>query len=660
MSDPRRMETSRHLRRQVALVGAGLADLLEATGVERLGPIENAAAFLQSMKKAAETEGGDVAGGDQPIDRLISKLALSEPEERTLLLLAGMPEEHEGYGTILRALHPRGEPRPTVGLAAQLLARESNQRAELRALVETGALIRSGAVALTGDAPFFERSLVPLEGLWAALHGLDVWPRGLRPLQMSASSTGLRGWLNTAPVTLARRALESNEQRLVLITADSEEIALHRAILLGREAGVSTVAINAWTGDRPDLEQAASIHALVRGAVPIVRMGGNEPAGTLPSIPDLGGFAGPIVVAARRGAVRIQSGRPVVHIDAERPSVGDRQRVWEDILPELNSKAGELATSYTLDPAQIADVARDVRSFKALEPGGVTPESLAASVRVRSNLALAAGFELRRATADWKALVLPGDREAQMREALARLRHQGRVLDEWGFLKDRPGARGVRMLFSGPPGTGKTLAAEVLAADLKVDLLAVDIPRVVSKWIGETEKNLAEVFDAAERAQAVLFFDEADAFFGRRTEISDAHDRYANFETAYLLSRLERFEGLAILATNLRQNIDPAFLRRLEFVIEFDEPAAAERTRIWECHLPKKTITLADDVKLGEIAGLYAIVGGLIRNAAVAAAFLAAGEGSTEIARRHFLHAIAREYEKTGKAFPGVPAGAGV
>src|SRR5881409_2115329 len=124
----------------------------------------------------------------------------------------------------------------------------------------------------------------------------------------------------------------------------------------------------------------------------------------------------------------------------------------------------------------------------------------------------------------------------------------------------------------GPPGTGKTLAAEVLAHSLSVDLMVVDISRVVSKWIGETEKNLAAVFDAAESAQAVLFFDEADALFGKRTEVSDAHDRYANLETAYLLSRLERFEGLAILATNLRTNIDPAFLRRIEFSIDFEEP----------------------------------------------------------------------------------------
>ena len=650
------LDVSRRLRRAVALVGAELGDLLTATRVGPSGPLEDAAGFLRAMVQAARDETSSASGAPDPIDRLNTDLVLSEAE-RKVLLLAGMPEEHEGYGTVLRALHPRGEPRPSVGLAAQLLARDGDERTRFRAMIEAGNLVRSGAIVLAGDATFFERSLVPLEGLWAALHGIDTWPRTLQPLHIDASPAGIQDWLESAAVARARLALASHDRRLILVTADSEDIALYRAVALGDRAGVSTVAVAAWAGDRPDLEQALAVHATARDAIPIVRIGTADTGGAL-TTPDLSAFPGPIVIAARRGAVRLQRGRPVVHVDAERPTARTRFAAWRDLLPELGDSADELATRYTLDPAQIADVARDVRSFDALDRGHVSPGSLAASVRVRSNLALAGGFELRQANAPWDALVLPDDRHAQIREALDRLRHQRLVLDEWRFLEGRPGARGVRMLFSGPPGTGKTLAAEVMATALGVDLLVVDIPRVVSKWIGETEKNLADVFDAAERAQAVLFFDEADAFFGRRTEISDAHDRYANFETAYLLSRLERFEGLAILATNLRQNIDPAFLRRLEFSIEFDEPAAAERAAIWRCHVPEGT-ALARDVRLSELAGLYSIVGGLIRNAAVAAAFLAAAEDSPEIARRHFLHAIAREYEKAGRAFPGVPAGAG-
>ena len=211
------------------------------------------------------------------------------------------------------------------------------------------------------------------------------------------------------------------------------------------------------------------------------------------------------------------------------------------------------------------------------------------------------------------------------------------------------------MLFTGPPGTGKSLSAEVVASAIGVDLLVVDISRVVSKWIGETEKNLAEVFDAAERAQAVLLFDEADALFGKRTEVSDAHDRYANLETAYLLSRLERFEGLAILSTNLRQNVDAAFVRRLEFVVEFHEPSPAHRRELWRRHIPEEA-PVAREVDFQELATLYSMVGGLIRNASVAAGFLAAASGSP-ITRSLLIRAIRREYENAGRSFPGLPAG---
>jgi len=229
------------------------------------------------------------------------------------------------------------------------------------------------------------------------------------------------------------------------------------------------------------------------------------------------------------------------------------------------------------------------------------------------------------------------------------------VLDDWGFLAGRRGARGVRMLFAGPSGTGKTLAAEVLAHTIGVDLLVVDLARVVSKWIGETEKNLSDVFDSAERTQSVLLFDEADALFGKRTEVNDAHDRYANLETAYLLARLERFDGLAILSTNLRENIDTAFTRRLEFVVDFNEPSLDERAAIWRCHIPDSA-PLASDVRVDELASLYPIVGGLIRNASVAAAFVASATDSP-ISRTDFVHAVRREYEKSGRAFPGVPTG---
>jgi SpoVK/Ycf46/Vps4 family AAA+-type ATPase len=331
------------------------------------------------------------------------------------------------------------------------------------------------------------------------------------------------------------------------------------------------------------------------------------------------------------------------------------EKMWAQTLPSLSQHAALLAVRYPLEPADAMQVACDLQHLKRAEGRDACCADVSASVRARAGSALRGGVKRMRPTASWEHLVLPPGRLSQLREAVDRLTHQTRVLDHWKFLEGRYGARGVRMLFAGPAGTGKTLSAEVLANTLQVDLLVVDLSRVVSKWIGETEKNLAEVFETAERCRAVLLFDEADALFGKRTEVSDAHDRYANLETAYLLARLERFEGLAILSTNLRQNIDSAFTRRLEFVVEFGTPDHEQRLALWRCHLPKSG-PLADDVNLEEFAATYPIVGGLIRNAAVAAAFLAAADNSA-ITRAHFLWAIRREYEKSGKAFPGLPAG---
>ncbi len=279
---------------------------------------------------------------------------------------------------------------------------------------------------------------------------------------------------------------------------------------------------------------------------------------------------------------------------------------------------------------------------------------MAAAVRSRTSARGTEGADLRSPTATWDDLVLPEDRLARLHEAVDRVRHQVRVLDEWGFLAGRPGARGVRMLLAGPPGTGKTLSAEVLASALGVELLVADVSRLVSKWIGETEKNLARVFDAAEEAQAVLLFDEADALFARRTEVVDANSRYANLETAYLLARMERFEGLTVLSTNLRRNVDTAFLRRIEFVVEYEEPGIEERRALWACHLPDGA-PLADDVDLDQLARLYPLVGGHVRNAAVAAGFLAAASDAP-VCQEHLVRAIRHEYAKAGRAFPGAPS----
>ncbi len=244
----------------------------------------------------------------------------------------------------------------------------------------------------------------------------------------------------------------------------------------------------------------------------------------------------------------------------------------------------------------------------------------------------------------WADLVLDLDRTQRLREVVARCRHKRTVFGEWGFSAQPSG--GVVALFSGPSGTGKTLAAEIIAGELSLDLYKIDLAALVSKWVGETEKNLAQVFSAAEASNVALFFDEADAIFGKRSEVSDAHDRYANIEVAYLLQRLERYEGLVVLASNLAMNIDPAFLRRVHVRVDFPMPEEPERQRIWERSLPS-TAPRAD-LDIGLLAKLFKLSGGSIRNAALTAGFIAADAGGP-ITMGCVVEAVQRELRKLGR-----------
>ena len=637
-----------------ALAGR-LADLLD-----RVLPDTDAHTAGRDFLRAMAQDGNDpvvalrTPSRLDPLDRLTRGFDLSVMEQ-DLVLLAGLADEHEGYSAIFRTLHPRGEPRPTVGLAAQLLCADPEERILLRSILTTGTPARAGILRLPDDAPFFERSILLADSLWSALHGLGDWPAPLAFIDEPVVDAGLQEWLEGDAAVRARAALTSGERRTILVSAEAADIAHHRGAALVAAAHGQPARIT-LPADDTRLEGLLSVHAVVRGVVPVVRLPGSDQA-TATDAPAFATHPGPVVLCAREGGLVVHGARSVLEVPADRLTHSARQQLWRATLPELAHEAPTLAARYTVEPDVAAAAANDARALALADGDGRTPGlgDVASGVRTRARLSLSSGVRLIRPTATWDQLVLPAKRMAQLREALDRLLHQARVLDDWSFLRGRPGARGVRMLFAGGSGTGKTFSSEVMAHALGVDLLFVDISRVVSKWIGETEKNLAEVFDVAERAQAVLLFDEADALFGKRTEISDAHDRYANLETAFLLSRLERFEGLAILSTNLRQNIDPAFIRRLEFVVDFEEPGPTERELLWQGHIPADA-PLGDDVDLGELASLYPVVGGFIRNAAVAAAFLAAASESP-ITRSHLVRSVRREYEKSGRAFPGLPAG---
>ena len=227
------------------------------------------------------------------------------------------------------------------------------------------------------------------------------------------------------------------------------------------------------------------------------------------------------------------------------------------------------------------------------------------------------------------------------------MKYRSVVYGDWGFDRKLSVGKGLNVLFAGPPGTGKTMAAEIIAGELALDLYKIDLSSVVSKYIGETEKNLSRIFTEAETSNAILFFDEADALFGKRSEVHDSHDRYANIEVGYLLQRMEEYEGVVILATNFRKNMDEAFVRRIHCTVEFPLPNQKERLRIWETIWPASTPKGADlDLEL--ISRRFELSGGNVKNIALGAAFLAADNGGV-VSMAHLLHATRREFQKMGK-----------
>jgi ATPase family associated with various cellular activities (AAA) len=339
---------------------------------------------------------------------------------------------------------------------------------------------------------------------------------------------------------------------------------------------------------------------------------------------------------------------PQVPLQAEAPLLGaaDRIRIWHSELDGF-AEAGPLPAHLLLGPEQIARAVRAARLSGLAGDRPAGPAPLLTGAREQN----AAGLErlARRIepAVGWPDLVLPATVTGQLRELAARARHRDQVLTDWRM---RPGGgrgRGITALFAGDSGTGKTMSAEVIAGELGLDLYTIDLATVVDKYIGETEKNLERIFAEAGGVNAVLLFDEADAVFGKRSEVRDAHDRYANIESAYLLQRMETFDGLAVLATNLRANIDDAFTRRLDAIVDFPVPDANLRRTLWDqCLGPY--VPRAEDLDLDFCARAFEFSGGAIRSVVVTAAYLAADKAGP-VGMAELITAVQREYRKLGR-----------
>ena len=355
-------------------------------------------------------------------------------------------------------------------------------------------------------------------------------------------------------------------------------------------------------------------------------------------------LAGPVILAGREQRQIPHRWTIAFHIN--HPTTSEQRTAWQAALaPATGAASSEidaLASQFSLSIPAIRSVAAEVLARAAASPDLDVAATAWQSCRAHCRTRLDGLAQRIEPAARWEDLVLPEPQMQALRQVAIQVRHRGTVYETWGFAAKSSRGLGIAALFAGVSGTGKTMAAEVLAADLRLDLYRIDLASVVSKYIGETEKNLRRVFDAAEESGSILLFDEADALFGKRSEVKDSHDRYANIEVSYLLQRMEAYRGLAILTTNLKSALDPAFFRRLRFVVQFPFPDPPQRAEIWRRIFPPSTPT--EKLDLGKLARLN-VPGGNIRNIAMNAAFLAASE-SRCVRMPHLLTAARAEYGK--------------
>lgn len=358
------------------------------------------------------------------------------------------------------------------------------------------------------------------------------------------------------------------------------------------------------------------------------------------------GSRGPLFVA--RSAARPAPTRATLTFAVEKPPRKEQQAAWQAVLGDaaqrLNGHLDGVTAQFSLSQPAIRAAALQVAARVAT--GEQVEEALWEACRTQVRHGQSGLARRIEPAATWEDLVLPNAQRELLRDLVTHVRRHVTVFETWGFGRRSARGQGVTALFAGPSGTGKTMAAEVIARELRLDLLHVDLSQVVSKYIGETEKNLGRVFDEAEAGGAILLFDEADALFGKRSEVKDSHDRYANLEVSYLLQRMEAYRGLAILTTNLKKSLDDAFQRRLRFVVTFPFPDVSARAEIWRHTIPQETPT--EGLDFGKLARLNAS-GGTIQNVALHAAFLAADAGEP-LRMPHLLAAARRVYAKREQA----------
>jgi SpoVK/Ycf46/Vps4 family AAA+-type ATPase len=577
--------------------------------------------------------------------------------ERDVLLLAAAPEIDSSFGRLYAYAQDDVNLRhATLELAAALFCKTAaEQQQARRCLTPDAALRRYQLVQCSGGAPVAlrgvatdDRVLDYLDGLnrlderasdlMRPVPGLPIAPAQeqvaadvfelLGPLTRATRWAGLNlfgprgsGRVAVAHALAARLGLRLYRADVARLPAAGPERA-QTLRLLAREAILAQIALYIESVDSEDEGHAAFAYFI--DGIPVFFIAGTR--------------------------MRLRSARELLAVPVASLEPEGRKVMWQRALngasPQLAASTDAFVEQFEFGPEMViravsaATVKARLRGDRAVSTGDLWD-----ACREHSSWELRQLAHQIRPVYDWQDIVVPDEVRRQLREIAAQVTHRTRVYRAWGFGAKLARGRGVSALFSGVSGTGKTMAAEILANELHLDLYGVDLAGVVSKYIGETEKNLRRIFDAAERSGAILFFDEADALFGKRTEVKDSHDRFANIEINYLLQRMEEYRGLSILATNRKSDVDRAFLRRIRFLVDFPFPEADQRLLIWQRAFPPQTPLATLDY---DMLSRMEIAGGNIRNIALSAAFLAA-EGDEPIGMPHLVRAARREYTKMDK-----------
>ena len=607
-------------------------------------------AALRSTALAAANEG--VA---MPMLWLRDRLQLSETEEQVVWLLLAH-EVDVAARKAMRVLNTESVSDATLDAIRRVVYGFGVQARAGAELAAAGPLRRLGLIERTDDeerCPEHRQTFALSRRVLALALGDASLDPALESIASIPSSTLTVADLVAAPKTVDHLRATLTSSNLVAITARSG--SGRRSLLLAtlREKGLDALQIDgraiAPARDVAQLQlRAIARECRLLGRIPLVcHLDALAAAGEIADRIDLveTELTGLVVATVGKPIAR-QWRRAPVWIELPPPTGAERARLWAQAIPEASDGDAEvMSTMYSLAPAMI--VAAGEAAHRQAGTEELTTAHIAAGIRSVLDDRLAGLATRITVTQSWDDIVLPEDQVTALVELLARIRQRRTVYETWGFADKVGRGLGVSALLSGPPGTGKTMAAGLLARDLGVEIYQVDLSKIASKWIGETERNLGSVFDAAEAGHAILLFDEADSLFGKRTEVRTSNDRYANQGVNYLLQRMEQFVGVCILTTNHENAIDEAFRRRLSIHVRFPMPEAEERKKLWRAMLPANA-PIAPDLRFDLLGQTFAMSGGYIRNAVLRAAFLAADTTGT-IDTALLTRAAQLEYEALGK-----------